>query len=458
MPGILLRELSLWLAAGALNVRAEGALRFPEDQDISALRLSFIRLSPTASLPKRLLIALSPPATGLAAIWAIAANLLPPDAIALLATAGNVTELGAVVAELMTTADLWLWLYIAFTVANCAMPGPGLKLTAGQKLIVFSALLALCFSLWRAADMANPAIALSIEGLLGGLALLFAQIILLNVGCVLVLGAFEAVIERITIRSATFRDGKMITTIAGAPAPEPAASSHAGPQAPASPTKGQPAPVASIYDMKLPIPGQPGREPVSRQAVAVVSPASLAADNAVPGGLDRAILRRKRTDQALPDAEAESAHSVPIQKSDESVGKPGRAAADHDTAAPFARPFARPGLPGSASADGTEAPSMDDGEPFARPFVAHTESDQAASASDRLPTAKDRSPAAAAEGSTNDVAAAALTNGEKTRRAASQTRPAPKPSRRAQPALLKAPVGWKSEELAIRRYRRSRRP
>ena len=34
LPGILLHECSLWLAAGILNVRAERAIEFPAEQEI----------------------------------------------------------------------------------------------------------------------------------------------------------------------------------------------------------------------------------------------------------------------------------------------------------------------------------------------------------------------------------------------------------------------------------------
>ena len=73
------------------------------------------------------------------------------------------------------------------------------------------ALPALVYGLWRAALAVNPAIALDIEGLLRGLTLIIAQITLLNIGGLLVLGGLEAIIERISSRSATFRDGRMIT-------------------------------------------------------------------------------------------------------------------------------------------------------------------------------------------------------------------------------------------------------
>ena len=75
LPGILLHELALWLAAGLLNVRAERAIQFPEPQEIGELRLNFIRLATETGLIKRLVIAAAPFAAGLIALWAIGAQV-----------------------------------------------------------------------------------------------------------------------------------------------------------------------------------------------------------------------------------------------------------------------------------------------------------------------------------------------------------------------------------------------
>lgn len=425
----MLRELTLWLTAGALNVRAEGSLRFPERQDISELRLSFIRVAPGVGQLKLILISLSPLASGLAALWAISAALFPVSGSISPGALGSVTELGAAINALTQTADFWLWLYIVFTIANCSLPALRVKLSAAQKVLPMLALLAFVFGLWRAFTMANPAIALAIEGLIRGLTLIIAQVTLLNFGCVLVLGALEAVIERFSSRSATFRDGRMITLDEGESATPETGPVPARPNPATGSTPAKAAPAKSIYDLRLPIPGPPGREPVSRQAVAVVNLERQAVDNSVKDQALTAPPKPARAVPPLPGAIDGSARKKPNMMGDEATGEPTSGAADHDTAAPFARPFTARESPAGASDDWIEATDEVEGEPFARPFVMSGRSDQPAAGDAFVPTS-DLSEADATDISAANKLRSASTVRDRARRGPSQTRPVPKPSQK----------------------------
>ncbi len=421
LPGIVLHELTLWLAAGLLRVRAEGALRFPEDRDISELRLSLIRLAPHTSFIKRFLISLSPLATGLMALWAISATLFPASEITALVRPGSIVELGAAIRSLTTTADFWLWLYIVFTIANRSFPALPLKLTSRWKSIPIVALPALCFVLWRTSVMANPGIALGIEGLLRGLTFIIVQITLLNLGCVLALGALEAVIERFTSRSATFREGRMITLESGETAPALAGRSQARKTSAEDSRARQAVAITSIYDMKLPIPGPPGREPVSRQAVAVVN-------------LDRPdpkLDARPTPSLSIPQpahALDEKAPEIPQQTHEESAGEPRLPSANLDAVAPFARPFAGQAAPSSPVDDWDEADVDSADEPFARPFVMSTRSAMSVAPSDPPQLNLDSE---AVDVNAQRRANATSTKPDVSPRRSSKTRPAPKPSQKA---------------------------
>lgn len=426
----MLRELSLWLAAGALNVRAEGALRFPEEQDISELRLSFIRLAPETSPVKLILISLCPMASGLAALGAISATLFSASDFIMLAIPGSVSELGAAIRSFTATADFWLWLYIVFTIANRSFPTLPLKLSARRKSLLMLTPLALSFGLWRAADVANPAIALGIEGLLSGLTLIIAQISLLNIGCVLALGAIEAVIERFTSRSATFRDGRMITFDRGETAPPQARQIQERQNAARASKARQAAPATSIYDLKLPIPGPPGREPISRKAVAVVNLARPAATDKLVDQESAARPLPIHTARPRPDVNDESARAVAKLLSDDAADGSRFAAADHEAVAAFARPFAEHDAPSSASDDSNETEDESGGEPFARPFVMSTRPDQPASTAVSLAAESDHSKADATDDKAANKTREAPTHRGRSRSSSSRSRPAPKPSQK----------------------------
>ena len=443
MPGVLLHELTLWLVAGMLNARAEGALQFPDEQDISVLRLSFIRLAPDIGAFKQILMSLSPLASGLAALWAISVPLYPGGEPMSLALPSSVTEMGAAIASLLQTANFWLWLYIVFTIANRCYPTLPMRLSARWKIMLMLAGLALCFGVWRASDAANPAIASGVEGLLNGLTLIIAQITLLNIGCVLALGAIEAVIERISSRSASFRDGRMITHDGSDDTHWQAGQRQGRPTATNPPAARPAKPAMSIYDLKLPIPGPPGREPVSRQAVAVVNldPVSTAGKPA-----SQAIAERPQPIPTVLDERDESAKDKPNLTSDEAASGARPAAADHDAVAPFARPFAEREASGSASDSRHEARDESDGEPFARPFAMSTRSDQLASAADALEAEPDRASFDAIDSDAANANEEATSGPDDARRRLSHTRPAPKPSQKPERDISSAEA-QESQEL-----------
>ena len=458
LPGILLHEISLWLAAGVLNVRAERAIKFPERQEIGELRLNFIRLSTQTGAFRLFLITLTPLAAGLAALWAIAAHIFDWQATLGIAAPGAVDDLARAMAAFTRTADFWLWFYLAFTIANTMFPSLPKKLSAGQRSGLAIALPTLALLLWRVGGTANPSIAAGIEGLVHNLGLVTLQITLINIAVVIALGCLEAMIERLTGKSATFRDGKMITWTRQEAQQLKQREKSERQSARAAQETSQDAPEpTSIYELKLPIPGPPGREPISRSIAAVVSPQQVARDSVdkPPPTEDSErgaapVSESKNRRVAAPPVKpplAELARSegpengtivhgppAAVRKTDESgsgtVSKrelkdAGLANADN---APFSRPFVSQESPDELADSALDDPALTQDEPFARPFVMTAQaSSRSADETDAPPSASPQHviDSSASEG-TQDYAV------ETDRRptAGRQTRPAPKPSQR----------------------------
>ncbi|MCY3778861.1 MAG: hypothetical protein OXG78_01005 [Chloroflexi bacterium] len=360
LPGIVLHELALWLAAGVLNVRAEGSIGFPEPQEIGELRLNFVRLADGTGRVRRLIIRICPVLAGMAALWAIALHVFQWETLLALAGEGSLDGWARALASLTRTADLWLWFYLAFVVANTMFPTLAARSDKREKAIVLFTAPLLAFGLWRLARIANPASAGSIEALMGSLGLVVGQIAALNLCAVAVLGTAEALIERITNRSAAFRDGKMIT-MSREEAREFRLNQYRESRASQAATnKPRSAPsLSSIYDIKLPIPGPPGREPVSRSAVSVINldsardaPPIAAADSTEASG------------PVKPEPTVEPGRTAGNGEEDPSVIRP----KDHEDA-PFDRPFVAKVSPGSPHQDWRTETGTAGAEPFARPFV-----------------------------------------------------------------------------------------
>ena len=136
LPGIVLHEAVMWLAAGLLNVRAERAIGFPEPQEIGELRLNFIRIAEDTGRMKRLLVRLCPLAVGMAALWAIAAHVFQWEQLLALLADGSLEAWAAALATLTRTPDLWLWFYLAFVIANTMFPTLAARSDWREKAVV----------------------------------------------------------------------------------------------------------------------------------------------------------------------------------------------------------------------------------------------------------------------------------------------------------------------------------
>ena len=207
---------------------------------------------------------------------------------------------------------------------------------------------------WRAGNAVSPAIARSIEGLLSSLALVTLQITIFNIFVVTILGVAEAIIERISGKSATFADGKMITmSRQEAQQLRASQSRERAPSQRQRSTQRRASEPTSVYELKLPIPGPPGREPISRSVVAVVNMQETSAESTVEAPVIPAAPQYK---PELPNAKVEDStktqpglterHDLAqASRGDASSYKPqqsdprNEAAAD-DENAPFSRPFA----------------------------------------------------------------------------------------------------------------------
>jgi len=271
LPGVLLHEVIYWLMAGVLNVRADRAIQWPEKQEIGNLQLNFIKLSPKANPLKRAVIAATPLITGLLAIWIIAVNIFQLETVMTIAATGSLQDISNAISVLKSTPDFWLWFYISFTIANTMFPTipkdmKGWWQIGGALVVILIALLILGIGQNLLSNLT-----LSLGQILNSLSLILMLTITINIIMVILLGAIESAIERITGHSATFQKGKMITMTREEvlklkqEQQEKRLAARATPRRKTTVT----AP-ASIYMLEFPIPGPPGQEPITKGVAAVL--------------------------------------------------------------------------------------------------------------------------------------------------------------------------------------------
>ncbi len=446
LPGIALHELCRWLTAGILNVRATRTAQLPEHDEIGELQLSLVQISPNARAPKQMIIEGAPVIVAFAALWLIATDVLDLEATLRIATGGGVADIGRAIASLAAQPDFWLWFYLMFTIANTMLPSISQELR-NRRRVICVAILTGAFAIGLGSNIEGMAILGSnARGLLSSLSFVLFATSIINVVMALALGSTEAIIERVTGHSATFDGGKMITRTRQQALTE---RRDRKPERRSRPARRDASkaerPIRSIYALPLPIPGPPGKEPVSKPVAAVLNvspgkgpdltsapdhkPASVVASDLMdksrkfsprpkkmPGTIERAAIDSARG--GIPASRQQPAAEPSAAKSSQTMPEDiDRESTQH---APFSRPFVAPPDDIDDPDDIQDTLLTDSG--FSRPFAPPPDSpptrEAADSDSDNAPRVSDR------ELPTNAPDAAI-------KRLKPKTRPVPKPSQRS---------------------------
>ena len=294
LPGIALHEATMWLVAGAFNVRAERSIVWPATQTEARLKLDFVRLSKKANRVSLFAIHLSPLITGLVALWIILFGILQVNVIAAQYSGEtqNVLELAR---QVTFAPDFWLWFYVAFTIAHTMFPSNLGELEGWRSILVGLGVFA---GLLVVFGLGEVIIGRALQGpirdgamLLAGL---FGCILIFDVIVTLVLRIIETVVEFLGGSSATYQNGRLVTMTRQQVMEQRAAQRLKAEKQAARVAKPTVAP-KTIYDLPLPIPPAPGKA----EAISVQRPPTP-----VLGG--GSISGSSSISDAVPDAPAAS--------------------------------------------------------------------------------------------------------------------------------------------------------
>jgi hypothetical protein len=273
LPGVILYELVRWMIAGILDVRAEGAVAFPEKQEIAELKLNFIKLHKRAPAWKVRIINSAPPFVGLLIIYLIALNVYDIREMIEAMQPGTIEAFFQGVARLIATQDFVIWTYLVFTISNVTIPNNLVVSGWGSAVRTFIVAAVLLMIVGFADEVYRTVTPLTINGL-NALSTLFLLLMGINGAVTVILSAIENTIERITGDSATFKSGKLIAMrrkeILAMREQERQKALKAKQQRAQKPAL--PAGPPSIYRMPLPIPGAPGDVSVTQAPSVIVEP------------------------------------------------------------------------------------------------------------------------------------------------------------------------------------------
>lgn len=211
LPGVLLHELTYWLAAGAVNVRAERSIKWPEKQEVGELKLNFIQISTRAGIYRRAIISIMPLAVGILSIWWISANIYDLQAVVSVMSTGDLNDVAEAIQLLLHAPNFWLWAYVIFTVGNTMFPQIPRDLRGWRTLLLIAGSIVVVLTIIGLGGEIFQALNTPLNSLFEVLESALVLILLTDFLVVLILGTIEYAIERYTGRSASFKAGKMVT-------------------------------------------------------------------------------------------------------------------------------------------------------------------------------------------------------------------------------------------------------
>lgn len=233
LPGVLLRELSRWIVAGMLGQRITFIFPKPEIDDDGIVRTNFLDFR-TLNPVYISILAATPAVVGFALMLAISYGALNlPELLSLL---GNVdaTVLREAFGRLLSRADLPLWIYLLFAIANTMLPTVRELRSTWFLWLIFGGFVLFLLIL----GMYN-AILLLLAGPVATavytLATVYGSVAIVNFVMLLVISAVEAIVSRLTNRKVEYHPAP----------PEPRRSALDAPR--------------TVYDLRLPTPPPPSR-------------------------------------------------------------------------------------------------------------------------------------------------------------------------------------------------------
>lgn len=146
LPGIVVHELSHWLAAKLLGIRTGRISIRPTKRSRGRMRLGSVRVARTDPL-RSSLIGLAPLLSGSLLIYLIGEFIFGFRGLDEVLTGGDWERFWHDLWEYFHVPDFWLWLYLIFVIANAMLPSETDR-QPWRSVLIFLGLVAILFYLF----------------------------------------------------------------------------------------------------------------------------------------------------------------------------------------------------------------------------------------------------------------------------------------------------------------------
>ena len=197
-PGVLLHEVSHWLAATFLGVRTGTLSLIPKQQSDGTIQLGYVEYYKGRTLDpvRESIIGGAPLITGTLVILLIGFKVFNVPALAESLQSGQISELSRALGQVYQTPDFLIWLYLLFAISNGMMPSKSDR-RAWPAFIVVMAILAVIVYLLGLGDRVMIGLAEPAAIVFGYLGLAFSMAVGVDIFFMVVLSISENLIGRI---------------------------------------------------------------------------------------------------------------------------------------------------------------------------------------------------------------------------------------------------------------------
>ena len=196
LPGILIHELSHWLAARLLGVRTGKITLWPSKRRGKQMRMGSVRIARTDPF-RSSLIGVAPLISGSLAVLIIGQLILGLGDLGEVLLNGEWEPFWESILAHLQAPDFWLWLYLIFAISNAMLPSETDR-EPWRPVILFMGLVALLFYLtgW-VNQMPEVVTNASLTGL-SYLAYAFSLTVLVDAIFIAVIAILEVLVSRLT--------------------------------------------------------------------------------------------------------------------------------------------------------------------------------------------------------------------------------------------------------------------
>lgn len=197
-PGVLLHELSHWVAARLMGVRTGRISLLPRIQKDNSIQLGYVEYYRTAGLgsARESLIGAAPLITGTAVILLISFHIFTIADLLQALQIGDLDGLLIALRQIIAANDFLVWLYLLFAVSNAMMPSASDRRAWPTFLVIVAGLIALVYLVgleeWLHRGLVGP-----VAALFGYLGLAFSLTLIINLFFISLIAAIELGLSRL---------------------------------------------------------------------------------------------------------------------------------------------------------------------------------------------------------------------------------------------------------------------